>query len=185
MAFLATSISSLLSRSIIQISGWLLGVPEEKRWKSILACFLSNWKAEWSNKKSEVIWVTKFPSRLTTQSCLLKPILGSRTAAICEVCFWRSVIFHPMPWLLLVTPFIVIITQSINYVHPIGRILVFTLVMYAIYFIFSTDSKYYLLEFWHGAGSRQAIKVYKQILTRGGYNQFWTPGVYEKFTTRK
>ncbi|HQP09260.1 MAG TPA: hypothetical protein PLY85_09580 [Anaerolineaceae bacterium] len=111
---------------------------------------------------------------------------GSRAAWICEACFWRSVIFHPMPWLLLFTPFIVTIAQSINYVQvPLGRVLILTLAMYAIYYLFSAHSKYHLLEFWYGAGSRQAMKVYKRILNGQGYNMFWTPGVYEKFTTKK
>lgn len=111
---------------------------------------------------------------------------GSRAAGICDACFWRSAIFHPMPWLLLLTPFIVIFAQSINYAQvPLGRVLILTLAMYAIYYLFSAHSKYHLLEFWYGAGSRQAMKVYKRILTGQGYNSFWTPGVYEKITAKK
>ena len=111
---------------------------------------------------------------------------GSRAAWICDVCFWRSIVFHPMPWLLLITPFFVYFALSINYLHvPLGNVLLFTLAMYFFYFITSAHSKYHLLEFWFGAGSRQAMKVYKRILKSQGYHLFWTPGVYEKIISRK
>lgn len=112
---------------------------------------------------------------------------GSRSAWICERCTRRSMLFNLQPWLLVGIPLFVYFGLSIQYGHSalFGTVLGYSLILYTVLYIASQDSSYHLLEFWFGAGSRQAIKAHKKALKKQGHNVFWTPGCYEKMMKRK
>lgn len=111
---------------------------------------------------------------------------GSRSAWICKRCTRRSMLFNLQPWLLVGIPLFVYFGLSIQYGHSalLGTVLGYSLLLYAVLYIASMGSSYHLLDFWFGAGSRQAIKTHKKALKKQGYNVFWTPGEHEKMMSR-
>lgn len=114
-------------------------------------------------------------------------VKGSRSAWICTRCTRRSMIFHLQPWLLLGIPLFVYFGLSIQFGHSalLGTVLGYSLLLYAVLYLASMGSSHHLLEFWFGAGSRQAIKVHKKALKKQGYNAFWTPGENEKMRSNR
>ena len=112
---------------------------------------------------------------------------GSRSAYICERCTRKAIVLHPQLWFLVAAPLFVYFSLTIRYGRgaPLGTVMGWTLMMYFWLYLVSGPSKYHILEFWYGAGARQAIRAYKKGLKAQGYHLFWTPGQYEKRMSRK